>query len=219
MEINQSYENTYKDLFFKLMSESDHGYLDEAALPSYTHSNKLMSYLFWKRIKVAFQLSGDIKGCSVLDFGCGCGVTFKYLDAYNCDITGCENQYAEITRRVCESLDIEAKLYEDICDIKNVSFDRIFALDVLEHVDCLEKYVNILYSLLSPDGKLIVSGPTENIIYKLGRKMAGFSGHYHVRNIYAIEKALADSKLQRTSLKILPFPISLFRISTWVKVK
>lgn len=219
MDIGRSYIKTYNDLFLKFMSESDCGYLDESAIPSYTHSNKLMSYLFWKRIKVAFQLSGDIKGCSVLDFGCGCGVTFKYFDAFNCDITACENRYCEMAQRVCDALDIEVKLYEDLCDIKNVSFDRIFGLDVLEHVDDLEKYVNILYSLLNPGGKVIVSGPTENIIYKIGRKLAGFSGHYHVRNIYEIEKVFSDSTLQRTSLKILPFPISLFRISAWVKVK
>ena len=201
------------------MSQSDSGYLDESAIPSYTHSNKLMSYLFWKRVRVALQLSGDIKDCSVLDFGCGCGVTFKYFDAFNCDITACENQYAEMTQRVCEALDIKVNLYEDLCDIKNVTFDRIFALDVLEHVDSLDKYIDILCTLLSQDGKIIVSGPTENIIYKIGRKLAGFSGHYHVRNIYEIEKVFSDSTLQRTSLKILPFPISLFRISAWVKVK
>lgn len=219
MDIGRSYIKTYNELFLKFMSESDDGYLDESAIPSYTHSNKLMSYLFWKRVKAAMQLSGDMKGCSVLDFGCGCGVTFRYFDALNCGITACENQYAEMTQRVCDELNIKVKLYEDLCDIKNVSFERIFALDVLEHVDSLEKYVDILSSLLSPEGKLIVSGPTENIIYKLGRKLAGFSGHYHVRDVYDIEKVLAQSKLQRISVKILPFPVSLFRVSAWVKIK
>ena len=76
MDIGQSYIKTYKDLFLKFMSESDKGYLDEAALPSYTHSNKLMAWLFWKRVETALQLSEDIKDCSVLDFGCGCGFAF-----------------------------------------------------------------------------------------------------------------------------------------------
>ena len=201
----------------KLMSDSDHGYLDEAGLPSYTHSNKLMAWLFWKRVKTALRLSQDLNNCSVLDFGCGCGVTFKYLDAFGCDITGCENQFIDTTRKVCGQLQINVKLCTSLSEISEAKFDRILALDVLEHVDSLDKYTQDLSSLLKPDGKLILSGPTENIIYSLGRKMAGFSGDFHVRNVYDIEKSLQRAGLKRTALKILPFPIPLFRISTWIK--
>ena len=66
--------------------------------------------------------------------------------------------------------------------------------------------------LLKPDGRLIVSGPTESVFYRAGRRLAGFSGHYHVRNIYDIESHL--SQFFRLSLvKRLVWPVTLFRIT------
>jgi len=194
------------------------GCFDEAALPSYTHSNRLMSWLFWNRIKTAMALAGDIQGVSVLDFGCGGGVTFLYLHKHNCLITGCENQFPELSEEVCRCLGIKASICKDVFGLEG-KFDTILALDVLEHVADLERIVIKLKELLSEDGQLIVSGPTENRLYKLGRRLAGFSGHYHVRNIYDIETQCQNVGLQKEAMKTLYWPIPLFRISRWKKHK
>jgi 2-polyprenyl-3-methyl-5-hydroxy-6-metoxy-1,4-benzoquinol methylase len=71
--------------------------------------------------------------------------------------------------------------------------DLIVALDVLEHVDNLQETVANFVRMLTRRGQLIVSGPTENYLYKLGRRIAGpeYSGDYHVRNIYDIRDMLA----------------------------
>jgi 2-polyprenyl-3-methyl-5-hydroxy-6-metoxy-1,4-benzoquinol methylase len=68
---------------------------------------------------------------------------------------------------------------------------------VLEHIDDPEPVVQKLMALLAPGGKMIVSGPMENLLYKTGRWLAGFSGHYHVRNIYQIEQILAGQGMQK----------------------
>ncbi len=79
----------------------------------------------------------------------------------------------------------------DIIDkeLPDNSFDVIFALDVLEHIENLSDYVELFKKLLTPDGVIIISGPTENILYKIGRKFAGnrFTGDYHVTNISSIK--------------------------------
>ncbi len=61
----------------------------------------------------------------------------------------------------------------------------------------------------------MVSGPTENVLYKAGRLLAGFSGEYHVTNIYDIEGKFREMGLEREALKVLYPPVPLFRISRW----
>jgi SAM-dependent methyltransferase len=52
-------------------------------------------------------------------------------------------------------------------------FDLIVALDVLEHVKDLESVLASLLRLLASGGRLVVSGPTENIFYRIGRRLSG----------------------------------------------
>lgn len=212
--IDHGYRDTYRQLYLEILNSFQKSYFDEAALPSYTHSNRLMSYLFWKRIENALQMANPTPNSSILDFGCGGAVTFKWLNERGCKIAGCENQFFEMSKKVCEFLEINACLYDDVFKINN-RFDTIFALDVLEHVDELDKYLHKLKALLADKGQFVVSGPTENYLYKIGRSLAGFSGHYHVRNIYDIEKAMVSAGFQRVRLKSLYPVVPLFRLSLW----
>jgi SAM-dependent methyltransferase len=70
------------------------------------------------------------------------------------------------------------------------SADLILALDVLEHVADLPATVAQLCRVLVPGGRLVVSGPTENLLYRCGRRLAGFSGSYHRRSVYAVLEAI-----------------------------
>jgi 2-polyprenyl-3-methyl-5-hydroxy-6-metoxy-1,4-benzoquinol methylase len=187
----------------------------EAALPSYTHRNRLMSWLFWKRLDTALSLAGDPSGKSVLDFGCGSGVTFKYLNDRGASVTGCDNRTVVLARKVSEMLGTEAELFDDLFKIEGRKFDLIFALDVLEHMEDLGPFIEKFRELANDGARLIVSGPTENLLYKAGRLLAGFSGEYHVTNIFDIEKRLGDKGLKREALRVLYPPVSLFRISRW----
>lgn len=62
-------------------------------------------------------------------------------------------------------------------------------MDVLEHVDDLEHTLDSFSQFLSKEGRLIISGPTENFFYRTGRKLAGYSGDYHCRNVHEIERS------------------------------
>jgi 2-polyprenyl-3-methyl-5-hydroxy-6-metoxy-1,4-benzoquinol methylase len=93
------------------------------------------------------------------------------------------------------------------------SFDLINALDVLEHVDDLSRTLSELVQLLKPGGKLVVSGPTENILYQIGRKLAGpeYSGDYHERGIAEIKREL--ERLARIEqIATLYWPVPLFEV-------
>jgi trans-aconitate methyltransferase len=87
------------------------------------------------------------------------------------------------------------------------------ALDVLEHVDDLPQTLSQLMNLLEPNGQLLVSGPTENILYRIGRKLAGpeYSGAYHERGIGEIKEEL--KKIARIEhIATLYRPIPLFEV-------
>lgn len=93
------------------------------------------------------------------------------------------------------------------------SFDLINALDVLEHVDDLPHTLSALLTLLKPSGRLVVSGPTENILYQIGRKLAGpeYSGEYHERGIAEIKREL--QRLARVEqIATLYWPVPLFEV-------
>jgi 2-polyprenyl-3-methyl-5-hydroxy-6-metoxy-1,4-benzoquinol methylase len=90
-------------------------------------------------------------------------------------------------------------------------YDTILCLDVLEHVPSVPALAAEFHRILKPGGRLIVCGPTESAIYRLGRLLAGFSGHYHVRSVYDIEASLRD-RFEITLLRRLGWPMTLFRI-------
>ncbi len=215
--IDSKYKQQYEKIFKQLLAEVNGGVHYEAALPSYTHNNRLMSWLFWKRVNVALSMGGDLHGKRVLDFGCGGGVIFKYLAEMNCYITGCDNEFNEYVSKICKELNVEANICNDLFSIPDDEFDCVFALDVLEHVEDLDMYIDKLFDVCKVGGKIIVSGPTESIPYQIGRWMSGFSGDYHVCNIYDIEKKLIQKKLRRDGISCLYRPLTLFRLSSWIK--
>jgi 2-polyprenyl-3-methyl-5-hydroxy-6-metoxy-1,4-benzoquinol methylase len=93
------------------------------------------------------------------------------------------------------------------------SFNLIIALDVLEHVKDLASTLAQLMRLLHPKGELIVSGPTENALYRFGRRLAGpeYSGVYHERGVGEIRQMLSQ-QARVTPLATLYWPIPLFEI-------
>lgn len=213
-KIDVAYKEVYKKAFRDIQNSRAPGFFDEAALPSYTHPNGLMSRLFWDRVETALTIAGDIQNHTVLDFGCGGGPIFLYLQRCHCSISGCDNKFSELSKDMCGRLSTQVAISTDVFELGG-RFDTIFALDVLEHIPDLEKVSVKLKELIGDFGQLIISGPTENTFYHLGRRLAGFSGHYHVRNIYDIERQLSEIGLRKTELKTLYWPMPLFRISRW----
>lgn len=213
----------YKEKFVsatnKVLKAEHSENLDEAAFPAYSNPNPLMSFLFWERLYRVIQhveKRGSLN--AVLDFGCGSGVMLPFLSQQATEVIAVDIDL-EPLRRLEKYIDFDEKVQfsESYVDIPPQSLNLIIALDVLEHVDDLEKVLAQLSSLLAPGGEIIISGPTENIFYKLGRILAGptYSGDYHVRNIYDIQD-ITDRYLNVRKLATLFYPIPLFLIFTGI---
>jgi hypothetical protein len=94
------------------------------------------------------------------------------------------------------------------------TYAALFALDSLEHNENIPRLVTRLVPLLRSDGVFILSGPTESAFYRLGRRLAGFSGHYHHSNVYDIEKIVAKHCTMLRAQHVPVFP-TLFRVTAW----
>lgn len=200
------------------MSEHDK---DEMAIPSYLHKNPLIPWLMWRRYETIsiFLNSSDKK--NVLEFGCGLGLflnelSAKFENVYAVDL------YPKFAMALSEKLKITTQFINDVNDLDNENLDVIIAADVLEHIEELDVVLNNFHNKLKSSGQLIVSGPTESIIYKAGRVIAGFGdkGDYHHTNIDNLIEDITNNEFNLKSVKKLPFPFlpCLFKICLFEKV-
>ncbi len=114
-------------------------------------------------------------------------------------------------------MDVQLTAGLDVAEIQESSLDLIVALDVLEHVESLADVLGRLASLMKAGGIMLVSGPTENLLYRIGRKVVGFSGHYHERSIRDVRLGL-DDLFSVKMLRRLVYPFTLFEILQATKV-
>lgn len=187
--------------------------LEESCVPSYIHSNPAAAGVAWMRLLRAAELYRKFapKG-PILDFGAATGEVYHVLNTdqpyHFCELN-------EVLIKALMEMNPKAKR-EHLEALKPDSFAAIFALDSLEHNENVGELLDLLKRGLRPDGVIILSGPTENWLYKTGRKIAGFSGHYHKTTIADIE-TVASQRLKLVYRKRVPFGVPLFSLSVWKK--
>lgn len=202
----------------------------ESAIPSYTHRIPAIRWLMFRRLDVIRKMAlkeltrdGTHSGRAALDFGCGIGMMIPDLAPRVGKLYLCDEQLtpARATAEWFRAGNVVCLPPEELeTRIDNSSLDVVIAADVLEHVDDLPTVVDTLRRKMRAGGALIVSGPTESWAYRCGRKIAGFSGEYHVRGVFEVEEGIRRTGLVREQLRQLPFPLApaLFRITLWRRV-
>jgi 2-polyprenyl-3-methyl-5-hydroxy-6-metoxy-1,4-benzoquinol methylase len=214
-----SYKRRFRDAFRQVLGSVARGELDEAAFPAYVHSNPLINWLFWQRLHVVMRyMSARAPFDSVLDFGCGGGTMLPFLAAVSARVTAFDVEPTPLKLvaayiPLAGNVQVVDATTTGLGDLPPASFDAVVALDVLEHVDDLGQTLSQLSRLTRKNGEIIVSGPTENWLYRVGRRIAGpeYSGTYHHRGIGEI-RSLLDSQMTVRHLATLYWPVSLFEI-------
>ena len=192
------------------LSEHDR---DEMAIPSYRHPNPALRWMAWRRVEVVAaklekHASAHGTANTIVDFGCGTGVLFE---------TECRGAHRVIgvdpvlgpARTLASKWNLDVELMtpdEAKTGIEPDSVDVVVAAEVLEHVEPLEDCLAMLKRWLTPRGRLLVSLPTENSLYRLGRRLAGFEGHYHHDDASSIDRKIRDSGFRRLTRSTIPLP-------------
>ena len=220
MLMNQAEFNAYKSRYRfaiqKVLADTEKGRLDEAGFPAYSHPNPVINWLFWQRIRIAMNhIEHTAPYDIILDFGCGSGVMLpflsqqgKFVTAVDIDLVPLELVKEHIP--LASNVTVIGSHQTPLSELSANSFDLISALDVLEHVDDLPKTLSTLIKLLKPGGQLVVSGPTENLAYQIGRKLVGpqYSGAYHERGILEIKDELRKiARIEHIATLYQPTPL------------
>ena len=183
---------------------------DEMAIPSYLHKNPALRWMAWRRVKVVGRRVAALcpPGGRVMDFGCGTGVLFQATLAVAAEVIGVDTVLTAATLwRARAGLDRVRLLSPEAAEaLPTGCLDLVIAAEVLEHIDVIEAPLALFARLLKPGGRLLVSLPTENAAYRFGRRLAGFSGHFHVHNAASIDGRIQAFGYTRERLEHIPAP-------------
>lgn len=216
----QSHKHRFVNAFRAVLSEQGRtDELVEAAFCAYADPNPLIRYLFWRRLWLAIgflESRGPYR--TMLDFGCGGGVTLPLLTNLSRRVVGVDINlapYRAMSRHISfpDRVEVYDAKEHPLSSFPGGVFDVIIALDVLEHIDDLEDVFSEMCRVTSPGGVIVVSGPTENWFYQIGRWIAGeeYTGNYHVSDIYDVRKT-AERFIETKTLATLYFPCTLFEL-------
>ena len=193
---------------------------DEMAIPSYLHRNPAMRWMAWRRVEVLAarlrRVARAAPPATVLDFGCGAGVLFEEASRLADRVIGVDI-VLDAARMTVEALGLDkVELISPAgaaAAIAPGSVDVLLAGEVLEHLeDDLEPTLARFRSWLAPGGRLLVSLPTESRLYRLGRRLAGFHGHYHHHDAAAIHLAILAAGYRELATDKVPLggPLSIY---------
>jgi predicted TPR repeat methyltransferase len=186
---------------------------DEMAIPSYLHRNPALRWIAFRRLEVVAQrlarlLRDRARPRTVLDFGCGSGVLLPEICSLAESVYGVDRVLSAARTLVAElALDHVVLLSpEELAARSDVSADVIVAAEVLEHVENLDETMQMFRRALKPGGRILVSVPTENTLYRIGRRIAGFSGHYHHANAASIDRDIRRMGFRCVWRSTIPAP-------------
>jgi 2-polyprenyl-3-methyl-5-hydroxy-6-metoxy-1,4-benzoquinol methylase len=185
--------------------------LEESCVPSYVHPNWAAALVAWSRLFAAAELHRRFAPAGpVLDFGAATGELRQVLGPV------APYSYIETDEALADALRAEFPdaARHDLDALPPARFAAVFALDSLEHNRDIGAILDKLVASLAPSGVLILSGPTENALYRLGRRISGFNGEYHHATVYDIER-LAAERLTLLHRRRTPLGAPLFSLSAW----
>jgi 2-polyprenyl-6-hydroxyphenyl methylase/3-demethylubiquinone-9 3-methyltransferase len=110
------------------------------------------------RVPYFRRVFGGFGGKRVLDVGCGGGILAEALAAAGAQVTGIDPSERSLEaarahgRRAGLAIDYRRGRAEDLAALVDGGFDLVFAVDVLEHVDDLERAIAAVAAVLAPGG-------------------------------------------------------------------
>jgi 2-polyprenyl-3-methyl-5-hydroxy-6-metoxy-1,4-benzoquinol methylase len=188
---------------------------DEMAIPSYLHWNPLIRWLMWRRYEVVAELAALGPATRVLEFGCGIGLFLPTLAARAGTVYAVD-RFPQFAKALVASRGLAVTFVDSVEAVADATLDTIVAADVMEHLEAPREWAALFRRKLVSGGRLVVSGPTETVLYQLGRLAAGFAGKgdYHHTDITRLQDDITAAGFRLAGGRGLPFamPPHLFKV-------
>lgn len=198
--------------------------VNDMAFPSYLFGNKLSRYVFWKKLDFVLDAASLKPDLRVFDFGCGSGILLASLCRDNRKVYATDLRLGP-AQHLAKELTLENIVFYESDqwneEIANQSLDVIIAANVLEHVNERNGVLRQFASKLVPGGRLVISGPTENKLYRLGRRIVGFTGDYHVATVHDVFADALSVDFKKVFHRHWPLPngFCLYQIAAFTPVQ
>lgn len=190
--------------------------------------NFVLRYVETLRLKTIVDMAKISEDDSVLDLGCGEGYCLTVIPKAK-KIVGIDISRVALERakELIAERNIDATLkFGDAQDLRlEGGFDKILCSEVLEHVPDPERVMKNIYSLLNPNGLIVVSVPDElrirrmmSLIKKLGlsrflhaaRKHEDYEWHLHEAGVPFLERII-EGYFKVIEIRMVP-PVLKHRI-------
>jgi len=173
--------------------------------PARFYYHPILKYPFLKRLELLSNLFSR-KGSSVLDIGYGSGIFFLELSNRFNKLFGIDlHDRHDTVEKMLTQHDIAANLITaDVSNIPypNNTFDCVFSLSTLEHVNDLPKALREICRVLKDSGEAILGFPSDNLIMRLLHYVFDSTSYSdlhisdekriinEIKNVFKIEKLL-----------------------------
>ena len=119
----------------------------------------------------------------ILDLGCARGFYVKEIERYTDDVIGIDISKEAIKKAVTQKVK-----YGDVTelDFKTDTFDKIYSLHTIEHIENLEKFFREAGRVLKPEGIFILVYPFEPIrgMQAIGTAIINYKNPLLIRKIH-----------------------------------
>ena len=167
--------NTTDKKEIKLFDSLADEWWDEEGSMSFLHSmSEIRTQFILEQLTNKFQIKNKHKilnDIDILDLGCGGGIASEPLCRLGGNVTGIDESENLINIAKLHSKKMGLKINYKCIDIENLiklkkKYDVIVALELLEHVNNVEHFCELIIKLLKNDGIIILSTINRTILSK-----------------------------------------------------
>ena len=167
--------NTTDNKEIKLFDSLADEWWDEEGSMSFLHSmSEIRTQFILEQLTNKFQIKNKHKilnDIDILDLGCGGGIASEPLCRLGGNVTGIDESENLINIAKLHSKKMGLKINYKCIDIENLiklkkKYDVIVALELLEHVNNVEHFCELIIKLLKNDGIIILSTINRTILSK-----------------------------------------------------
>ena len=186
--------NTNKKIIF-LSPESDCSMADEW----YEFATSDHFWMKWRFEALRRIIPENYNWGRTLEIGCGTGVVREQIENYyGCTVAGCDLNLTALQMAIESSSPIYFYNIHQKNEEFRENFSTILLLDVLEHIDDPETFLNSVSFHLKKGGRVIINVPSFQLLYSRYDKIVGHIRRYNLPSLRK-ELRLSGFRIERAA--------------------